>query len=113
MEDITTPKQVIDELNRLMAESQKGVQALYEAEIKVAELENEYDKTISSALLSSDGTIPERQAKAKLAASEIKLELDIAKAQLSRVKMKLKTLDSAQMATSVIARQVDLQWRHA
>jgi len=113
LEDITTPKQVIDELNRLMAESQKGIQALYEAEIKVAELENEYDKTISSALLDSDGTIPERQAKAKLAASEIKLALDIAKAGLSRVKVKMKTLDSAQMATSVIAKQVELQWRHA
>jgi len=113
MEEITTPAQVINELNRLMGESQKGIQALYDAEIKVAELENDYDKVLSLAFLNSDGTIPERQAKSKLEAGQAKLDLDIAKAGLSRVKVKMKTLESAQMATSVIAKQVELQWRHA
>ena len=112
MEDITTPAQVIAELNRLIAESQKGVEALYQAEIKVAELENEYDKVLSLSFLNGVGTIPERQAKARLDAGEAKLNLDVAKAGLSRIKVKMKTLDSAQMAVSVIAKQVELQWRH-
>lgn len=113
MDEITTPSQVIIELNRLMSESSKGVEALYQAEIKVAQLEHDYDREISLAFLSADGPIAERQAKAKLEAGQAKLDLDIAKAGLSRIKVKMKTLESAQMATSVIAKQVELQWRHA
>ena len=114
MNDITTPQQVILELNRLMGESQKGIAALFDAEIKVAELDAEYEKQLAMGLLNADGgTAPEKQAKAKLAALPHKLALDIAKAELNRVKAKLRAIDSAQVAVSVIARQVELQWRHA
>jgi hypothetical protein len=39
MNEILTPADVVAELNRLMQESQKGIVALYEAEIKVAHLD--------------------------------------------------------------------------
>jgi hypothetical protein len=114
MTDITTPPQVIAELNRLMGESQKGINALYEAEVKVAVLDGEHERTLAVGLLNAEpGTAPEKAARAKLGALEAKLQLDIAKAELNRVKAKLKSIDSAQVAVSVIARQVELQWKHA
>ena len=123
MEEITTPAQVISELNRLMAESQKGITALYEQEILVAELDAAFEREAALGLLNAGHnlpveqrtklTSPEKQALAKLASLDKKLELDLAKAQQSRIKLKLKAIDSAIMATSVIAKQVELQWRNA
>lgn len=123
MDEITTPAQVISELNRLMGESQKGITALYEQEIKVAELEAAFEREAALGLLNAGQdlpvdqraklTSPEKQALAKLASLDKKLELDLAKAQQNRIKLKLKAIDSAIMATSVIAKQVELQWRNA
>ena len=123
MDEITTPAQVISELNRLMGESQKGITALYEQEIKVAELEAAFERDAALGLLNAGQdlpvdqraklTSPEKQALAKLASLDKKLELDLAKAQQNRIKLKLKAIDSAIMATSVIAKQVELQWRNA
>jgi hypothetical protein len=66
---------------------------------------------LALGFLEAEGTIPERTAKSKLAASDAKLEYEIARAESNRVKAKLRAIDSAQMAVSVIAKQVELQWR--
>ena len=108
-----TPDAVIRELNRLMAESQNGIRALYDAEIKVAHLDADYDRAVSLAQLEATGTALDRTASAKLACVDMKLALDIAKAELNRIKQKLRAMDSAQVAVSVIAKQVELTIRHA
>jgi hypothetical protein len=114
MADILTPDQVIVELNRLMGESQRGIHALYDAEAKVAYADADYEHAFSSAIIGQDsGTAQERVARAKLDAADKKLALDLAKAELSRVKAKLRAIDSAQVAVSVIAKQVELMYRHA
>ena len=113
MDEITTPGQVISELNRLMDEMGKGVKALYEAEVRMVELDTAYERKLALAILESTGPAIERNAVAKLAASEEKLALDLAKAQLNRVKAKMRSIDSAQVAVSVIGRQVELTWRHS
>jgi hypothetical protein len=113
MSEITTPADVIAELNRLMAESQKGIAALYEAEVKVAQLDAEHTRAEAFATLESGGTAIERTAQARLETYESKLALDIAKAELNRVKQKLRAIESAQVATAVIAKQVEVQWRTA
>jgi hypothetical protein len=113
IEEITTPGQVVAELNRLMRESQKGINALYEAEVKVATLDLAYEREYSLALLNAAGTAPEKTAQAKISAGQAKLDLDVSKAELNRVKAKLRAVESAQVAVSVIAKQVELQWRHA
>jgi hypothetical protein len=111
--DITTPGDVIAELNRLMRVSQAGINALYVAEVKVAELDLAHEREYSLALLNAEGTAPEKTARAKLQAGEARLALDIGKAELNRVKAKLRAVESAQVAVSVIAKQVELQWRNA
>ena len=113
MTEIITPADVIAELNRLMSESQKGIQAMYDAEIKVANLDAEYERAWAVATLEATGTALDRQATAKLACIDLKLALDIAKAELTRVKTKLRAIDSASVATSVIAKHVELAYRSA
>jgi len=108
-----TPDSVIIELQRLVGEAQRGVQALYEAELKVAQLEQDFDTAHAHAIISSTGTAAERAAQATLATAALKFELQVGKAELNRVKTKLRSIESAQVATSVIAKQVELLWRHA
>jgi hypothetical protein len=106
-----TPANVISELKRIQSDSQKGVQALYDAEVKLAEAENSLDKAESLAFINAEGTVADRQALAKLESAPVRLERDIAKAEVNRVRTKLKVLESASIATATIARQVELQWR--
>ena len=123
MEEITTPAQVISELNILMARSVKGISLMYEQEVTVAELDNAYERDLALGLLNAGDdlspdvqkklTAPEKQAIARLKASESKLALDLAKAQLNRIKATLKKVDTAIMATGMIGKQVELQWRNA
>jgi hypothetical protein len=121
--DITTPAQVISELNRLMNSSSAGINALFEQEVKVAQLDQQYERDLSLGLLNAGSDLPDEQSKkltspekvaiSKLKASEAKLALDIGKAELNRIKSKLKAIDSAIMATGMIGKQVELQWRNA
>lgn len=113
MNEITTPQQVILELNRLMNESQKGIQALYEIEVKVAELDQAYERKLAISILENTGTAQERTAQSKLDSLDEKLALDIGKAELNRVKSKLRAIESAQVAVSVIGRQVELHWKNS
>ena len=106
-----TPHEIIAELQRLTNEASKGPEAIYKAEVLMAEAEQVYDRELSLALLSSEGSIPEKQAKAKLAASDAKFQFDLAKASLSRMKLKVKQLESAQVAVSVISRLVESEMR--
>ena len=113
MTDIITPDQVIAELNRLIQESSKGVQALFEAEVKVANLEADYDRLLAQTQLATVGTALDRQATAKLKCVDLNLELNLARAEHNRIKMKLRSIDSAQVAVSVIAKQVEATMRHS
>jgi hypothetical protein len=106
-----TPGSVVAELQRIQVELSKAPEALFEAESALAEAENAFDRAVSLALLNADGTVPERQAKATLEAAGEKLARDLARAQVSRMKTKIKVLESAQMAVSVIGKQVELLWR--
>ena len=102
---------MIQELNRLMAESQKGIEALHRAEVAVAEADLAFEREQALAFVNNDGSVADRQAVAKLQAGNKKLDLDLAKAELNRVKAKLRSIESAQVAVSVIARQVELEYK--
>lgn len=111
--EITTPDQVIRELNRLMAESSRGIQVMYEAETKVAELELAHEKVFQEAFLATGGTVADRTAVAKLKAADARFAWDLARIELNRVKAKLKQLSDAGTLTAVIAKQVELAMRNA
>lgn len=105
----TTPTQIIAELYRIQAEAAKGVMALYDAECKLADCENDYERTLQLAFLDSQGTVADRTAISRLKASEARLAADLARAEFNRVKLKLKQLELAQMSTQTIARQLETE----
>lgn len=109
----TTPQEIIAELTRLMGEMPKGIQALHDAEIKVAEADLEHERQLAKSFINNSGSVADRQAVAKLESAEAKFQLDLAKAELNRVKAKLRSMDSAQVAVSVISRLVEMEWKRS
>jgi hypothetical protein len=106
-----TPDQVISELRQIRSESAKGVEALYAAEVKFAELDRAADVAEAKALINAQGTVVDRQAVAKVATAEARLAADVAKAEWNRVKAKIRLLESQQMSLQSEAKLVEMQWR--
>jgi hypothetical protein len=99
-----TASRIVEELSSLTAMSRKGVEALYEAEIGLARAEADLDKAESHAFISGTGSVAEKQAQAKLACSELRFERDLAKAQVNRIRMKLRTIESEIMAQATMSK---------
>jgi hypothetical protein len=111
--EIITPGHIVQELQRLTAEMDKGASALYDAECKMADAEAAYDRAVSLAFIENSGTVADRQAVAKLKSVDQKLMADLAKAEYNRVKTKLKTLSDQATMMAVISKNVEIQWKHA
>lgn len=106
-----TPGQVIKELNQIRSQSEKGIEILAEAERKWIELSSEADKVEASELLKAQGTVVDRQAIAKLKASEARFQADLAKVELNRVKAKIKHLSESMMAVMAAGKLIEMEWR--
>jgi hypothetical protein len=106
-----TPGQVIKELSQIRLQSEKGVDILAEAERKWVELSSEADKIEASELLKAQGTVVDRQALAKLKASEARFKADLAKVELNRVKAKIKHLSESMMAVMAAGKLIEMEWR--
>jgi hypothetical protein len=109
--EIISPGHIIQELQRLTAEMDKGSNALYDAECKLADADAAYDKAVSLAFINNQGTVADRQAVAKLQSIDAKLQADLARAEFNRVKVKMKTLSDQATMMAVMSKNVELQWR--
>jgi N-acetylglutamate synthase/N-acetylornithine aminotransferase len=99
------------ELQRLIGLSEKGSSAIYDAEVKLAEAENLLDLTENKAFIKSSGSVAERTALAKLESADSRLARDIAKAELNRVRVKIKSLEQAIMATQTLVKLTEIEAR--
>ena len=111
--EIITPSQIIEELQRLTREMDKGANALYDAECRLADAEAAYDKAVSLAFMNSDGTVADRQAISKLQAGDEKLKTDLARAEFNRVKTKVRMLSDQATMTAVMSRNVEMMWKQS
>lgn len=109
MNGANTITDTIQELRHIQMEMAKGSNALFDAESKLAEAEYVYERTLAIAFLEAEGTAGERTATSKLEASQARLEADLAKAQLNRVKSKFKTLELQQMGVQTISRLIETE----
>ena len=109
--DFQTPDSIILELKTIRSESAKGVDALFAAEEDLARLELAYDTAHSKALMAHSGTALDRQSLALLAVADARLERDLGRARVSRIKVKLKVLSEQQMSVQTQARMVELMWK--
>jgi hypothetical protein len=77
----------------------------------LARCENQLDKVEAHAFIASEGSVANRQAEAKLASAEARLERDLAKAQVERVRAKLRMIDSSIMAQATAAKMVQAEMK--
>lgn len=106
-----TSSQVIQELRRIQAEATKGAQALYDAEVILANSESEADLAYQRSFIRAQGSVELRKAIASVESAEARLQADLRKAEVNRIKVKIKQLELAQMSTQTIARQIEAEMR--
>jgi len=94
-------QQALGELTQL---NKRGVEALFEAEEELAHAENDLDTVEAKAFLDSEGSVAERQARAKLVAADARLRRDLCRASVNRIKTKLRVIDSEIVAQSTMAK---------
>ena len=107
----SSPTHIIQELQRLIQENQRGNNALYDAEIELADAEAELDRVENKTFLSKEGTIADRTALAKLETNELRLKRDLKKAERDRIKQKIRAIESALTATQTMSKMLDLESR--
>lgn len=106
---MSTPSQVIKELQRLIQENDRGGNALYDAEIELADAESELDRIETKEFLSASGTVAERERIARMKANEARLIRDLKKAEVQRIKQKIRAIEAAMSGNQTIAKLIDLE----
>lgn len=92
------PSQITEEIARLIRENQRGADALYEAEVALAEAEHELDLIEQKAFIKTQGTVADRTALSKLESADARLQRDLRRAELNRIKVKIKIIETSLMA---------------
>ena len=100
-----TPDVVANEIRSARHELQRGSDALYDAELKAERAQDAAQLALDKALLNAEGSIPEKQATARLASAGLRDAAFIARAEFNRVKTKIRALE-----TSLMTLQSELKW---
>jgi hypothetical protein len=103
--------QIVQELAELTAENRKGVEVYAQVLEHLARCEHRLDTVEARAFISASGSVAERQALAKLEAADVRLERDLAKAQVDRVRAKLRAIESGIMAQATAAKMVQAEMK--
>jgi hypothetical protein len=99
------------QIAELIAENSKGSTALFDAEKSLAEAEYELDTIEATAFISAEGSVADRQAIARLKSAQVRLERDLRKAELNRIKVKVKSIETALMALATQAKLMQAETR--
>ena len=105
------PTDIQRQLADLIAENQKGATALFEAERLLAEAEYELDTTEQKAFIRAEGTVRDREALSRLEAAEKRLQRDLRRAELNRIRIKIKSIETALMALATQAKLIQSELR--
>lgn len=94
------------QIAELIAENSKGYTALFEAEKALAQAEYDLDTSEQKAFIAAEGTVRDREAVARLKSAEIRLQRDLRKAELNRIRQKVKSIETALMALATQAKLI-------
>ena len=103
--------EIQQQIAELIAENQKGATALFEAETRLAEAEHELDLIEQKAFIGAEGSVADRTAIAKLKAADARLQRDLRRAELNRVRLKVKTIETNLMALGTQAKLIQTEVR--
>jgi NADPH-dependent 7-cyano-7-deazaguanine reductase QueF-like protein len=106
-----TPLEIQKQLAELTAENSRGFEALYQAEVALAQAEHDLDLVEQKAFIKHQGTVADRNAVARLEAAEARLQRDLRKAEANRIRMKIKAIESALMASATQAKLIQAELR--
>jgi hypothetical protein len=104
-------REILEQLRELTTEGRKGVSVLYEVEEELAHAEHHLDTVEALAFLEAEGSVAERNVRARLAAAEARLNRDLAKAKVNRVRTKLKLIESEMMASATMSKLLQAEMR--
>ena len=99
------------QLAELIAENSRGSTALFEAEKALAEAEYELDLAEQKAYIKASGTVRDREAIAKLESADLRLARDLRRAELNRIRVKVKAIESASMMLATQAKLISQETR--
>lgn len=99
------------QIAELIQENQRGTNALFEAERLLAEAEYNLDTVEQKAYIKAQGTVADRTALARLEAAEARLERDLRRAELNRIKHKIKSIETALMALGTQVKLMSVEAR--
>lgn len=105
------PSQIVEEIARLTQENSRGAEALFAAEVALAEAEHELDSVEQKAFIRSEGTVADRTALARLESADARLQRDLRKAELNRIKTKIKTIETSLMALGTQVKLMQAEMR--
>lgn len=105
------PLEIAKEIAQLTAENNRGADVLYEAEVELANAEHNLDLVEQKAFIKAQGTVADRTAIARLEAAQARLDRDLAKAKANRIRMKIKSLETAIMASATQAKLIQSEMR--
>ena len=106
-----TPLEIQQAIAELIAENQRGANALFESEKALAEAEYELDTIEQKAFLKAEGTVKDREAIARLESAEKRLQRDLRRAEHQRIKVKIKAIEIGIMALATQAKLVQSEAR--
>jgi NADPH-dependent 7-cyano-7-deazaguanine reductase QueF-like protein len=106
-----TPLEIQKQLAELTAENSKGYEALYQAEVALAQAEHDLDTVEQKAFIRHQGTVADRTANARLESAQNRLQRDLRRAEMNRIKMKIKALETAIMASATQAKLIQSELR--
>lgn len=104
-------QEIQSQLAELIAENNKGSTALFEAERALAEAEYELDTTESKSFLKAEGTVADRNALSRLESADARLSRDLRKAELNRIKQKIRSIETASMVLATQAKLINSESR--
>ena len=99
------------QLAELIAENSRGSTAIFEAEKALAEAEYELDLAEQKAYIKASGTVRDREAIAKLESADLRLQRDLRKAELGRIRQKIKSIETASMVLATQAKLMSQETR--
>lgn len=99
------------QIAELIQENHKGTNALFEAERALAEAEYELDTVEQKAFIKAQGTVADRTALSRLEAADARLSRDLRKAELNRIKTKIKGIETALMALGTQVKLMGVEGR--
>jgi hypothetical protein len=102
-------QEIQKQLAELIQENHKGSTALFEAEKSLAEAEYDLDLAEQKAYIKAQGTVRDREAIARLESADLRLARDLRKAELNRIRTKIKAVETATIVLSTQAKLVNAE----